>query len=100
MSGFQVIYRDLAGAAEEFDSAASTVDKLRGDLTPSPVPTGDGELDGMLGALLIHFGALHDGIVRKLRGHHGKLATAHDNYKKTDADVARLLDKLMEAAKE
>ncbi|MCW2945784.1 MAG: hypothetical protein JWR24_2501 [Actinoallomurus sp.] len=100
MSGFQVIYRDLAATAQEFNDAASGVDKLRGDMTPNPVPTGDGELDGMLGALFINFGALQDGIVRKLRDHHEKLGKAHDNYKKSDSDVARLLDKLMEAAKE
>ena len=29
-----------------------------------------------------------------------KLGKVHDNYKKSDSDVARLLDKLMEAAKE
>lgn len=100
MSGFGVVYRDLSVAAQEFGDAAAGVDQLRGDMSPSPVPTGDGELDGMLGALFIHFGALHDGVVRKLRDHHEKLDKVRDNYKKTDSDVARLLDKLMEAAKE
>jgi hypothetical protein len=95
---FNVIHADIMAMAKCFGKEADGLDKLRHLLSPAPATTGDADLDTILASLLTAFGALHEGMVRKLHAHAKALKTAGDNYQSNDTDVARLLDSMIEDA--
>ncbi|MDF3292043.1 DUF6317 family protein [Streptomyces silvisoli] len=95
---FQVIHADIMAMSKCFGNEADDLDKLRHLVAPTPTTTGDADLDTILASLLTAFGALHEGIVRKLHGHARSLKTAGDHYQSNDADVARLLDSMIKDA--
>jgi Family of unknown function (DUF6317) len=97
-AGYGVILDDLADMAGKFTTESGEVGKLGADLDHKGVSTGDGELDGMLAAALTTLQGLQKGLTKKLKEHGTSLQACHDGYHKTDADHARLLDTLMEAA--
>lgn len=95
--GYQVVLGDIQNVASAFDTEATTLTSLQGKLSPSPVGTGDGNVDAVLSALLDTFGVYGTAISGKLADHGKKLTTCHNNYKSNDSDVVALFNTMLDA---
>ena len=92
---YGVILEDLGDGAQKFVTQASTFHHISTESSALHSPDmGDGTLNQALAGALQRFSLVAEAFSEKIAQNGYNLRGAHDEYKQTDADVARLLDKL------
>lgn len=97
MSDYRVVLGDLESAAREFGQQEINFRRIAEDSTKvTHADTGDMTLTQAVQTALSRFSVIAQEFSEVIGRHSTRLQDAHDDYKQTDADTGRLLDKLKE----
>lgn len=93
---YELVLADLQSMSGRFAKEADVYDASHSDVTPPIAATGDGSLDGTLGAVMEALDILHAQMGETIREHGVKLKAARESYERHDVDAHGLFDDLME----